>query len=215
MIREWEGQNGANRIKICAVTADANSETQDRCLSEEGGFDLFLTKPLRKNALREMITQCCGEDRLPAESEMSVPRNNPDESQNKAIPAGASHILIVDDAPAMRLLLRTFLCGMGCQVSEASSGESAVELVRSSFSDKGNSEPIEMIICDMRMPPGINGIETARRIKEIPGATELPIIGMVSLNKLAIKSVVFSPRALSSSTNSFTCLLNADCRRCV
>jgi len=179
MIREWEEQNGAKRIKICAVTADANSETQDRCLSEEGGFDEFLTKPLRKNALWNMITQCCGEDRL-VEETGTVSRSKTGKTQPEAASVGASHVLIVDDTPSMRLLLKTYLTGMGCIVSEASSGESAVELVRSSFADKGNAEPIEMVLCDIRMPPGINGIETSRRIKQIPGASELPIIGMTA-----------------------------------
>eukprot|EP00526_Cylindrotheca_closterium_P001875 CAMPEP_0113648672 /NCGR_PEP_ID=MMETSP0017_2-20120614/25829_1 /TAXON_ID=2856 /ORGANISM="Cylindrotheca closterium" /LENGTH=1120 /DNA_ID=CAMNT_0000560931 /DNA_START=13 /DNA_END=3375 /DNA_ORIENTATION=+ /assembly_acc=CAM_ASM_000147 len=179
MIREWEQKHNSTPLKICAVTADADKDTEEKCLSE--GFNEFLPKPLRKNALRDMVVQICGEDRLSPEA----PRT-PLEATASGIPAdvpapaGASHVLVVDDAPTMRLLLRTFLVSMGCIVSEASSGESAVELVRTSFADKGNSERIEMVICDMRMPPGINGIETARRIKQISGASELPIIGMTA-----------------------------------
>jgi len=176
MIREWEKKNGATPLKICALTADADTETMERCLNE--GFDEFLSKPLRKNVLRDMVVKVCGEERLATDAQKTIRREASTENNN--VPAGASHILVVDDAPTMRLLMRTFLSGMGCAVSEASSGESAVELVRSSFADKGNPDPIEMVICDMRMPPGITGIETARRIKRITGAENLPIIGMTA-----------------------------------
>lgn len=180
MIREWECQNNVTPITICAVTADANNETRDLCLSDSGGFDQFLTKPLRKNVLRDMVVECCGEDRLNEETPKAGVSQNPVESSQEDAPAGASHVLVVDDAPTMRLLLRTLLTGMGCIVSEASSGESAVELVRSSLADKTNQEPIELVICDMRMPPGIGGIETARCIKQLSGTSELPIIGMTA-----------------------------------
>lgn len=80
----------------------------------------------------------------------------------------------------MRLLLRTFLTKMGCTVLEASTGETAVELVRTLFADKENPDPVEMVICDMRMSPGITGIETARRIQQIIGASCLPIVGMTA-----------------------------------
>jgi CheY-like chemotaxis protein len=144
------------------------------------GFDEFLSKPLRKNVLRDMVVKVCGEERLATDMK-KAPSSKPTEtSTENGVPAGASHILVVDDAPTMRLLLRAFLSGMGCSVSEASSGESAVELVRASFADRGNPDPIEMVICDMRMPPGITGIETARRIKRIKGAENLPVIGMTA-----------------------------------
>jgi CheY-like chemotaxis protein len=80
----------------------------------------------------------------------------------------------------MRLLLRAVLSGMGCRVSEASSGESAVEMVRTSYASADHHERIEMVFCDMRMPPGMNGFETARRIKMIGGTECLPIVGMTA-----------------------------------
>ncbi|CAB9529000.1 Peroxide stress-activated histidine kinase mak2 [Seminavis robusta] len=188
MIREWEEKNGVKPIDICAVTADASPETRDRCLAPEGGFNEFMAKPLRKNELKEMIVKMCG----PGRFEPGTP-NNPvrrgsgkgadSSSQSSttastATQAGPTHVLVVDDTPTMRLLLRTLLTGMGCRVSEASSGESAVEIVRTSVSDP--HERVEMVFCDMRMPPGINGIETARRMKSISGTESLPIIGMTA-----------------------------------
>lgn len=178
IIRDWEKKHGATPLKICALTADADPETMEKCLNE--GFDEFLSKPLRKNVLRDMVVKVCGEERLATDVKKAPSSKPTDTSTENGVPAGTSHILVVDDAPTMSLLLRTFLSGMGCSVSEASSGESAVELVRPSFADRGNPDPIEMVICDMRMPPGITGVETARRIKRIKGAENLPIIGMTA-----------------------------------
>ncbi len=187
LIREWELKNHIPRTTICAVTADANDETRDHCLSSEGGFDEFLTKPLRKNVLRNMIIKLCGEERLgdtpnpPKRSLRSPmePEKTPQEDTLKDITNGV-HVLVIDDAPTMRLLLRTFLIDMGCQVSETSTGEDAIQIVRTSLEDKNNPHPIELIVCDMRMPPGIGGIETTKHIKRLSGATHLPIIGMTA-----------------------------------
>ena len=183
MIRAWEKSNAEKHLKVCAVTADANPDTRDRCLSLEGGFDEFLAKPLRKNALRDMIAKICGEDRLGEDEEVLAQGPSVTDSSGRLrTPSGASHVLVVDDAPTMRILLKTFLTEMGCTVSEASSGESAVEIVKTSLSDKHNPEPIEMVICDMRMPPGIGGIETARRIQQVANSCGvcMPIIGMTA-----------------------------------
>jgi PAS domain S-box-containing protein len=196
MIRDWETKNNETPAIICAVTADANPETMAHCLSETGGFHQFLAKPLRKNVLRDMIVKICGSERLQQEEpktgvvKRSPPRLPGAEEEKKDSSSwggaqssggsGGTHVLVIDDAPTMRLLLRTLLSGMGCMVSEASSGESAVEIVKASFAEKENPDPIEMVFCDMRMPPGIGGIETSRRIKQIQGTSTLPIIGMTA-----------------------------------
>ena len=185
MIREWEKKNKESPSFICAVTADASAETKSTCLSESGGFDEFLSKPLRKNVLRDMVIKTCGSGRLflGEEATRRKPKTSISNEEEKKDSGGHSapdgtHILVVDDAPTMRLLLRTLLTGMGCTVSEASSGENAVEIVKASLS--GNSHPVEMVFCDIRMPPGIGGIETSRRIKELRGTEHLPIIGITA-----------------------------------
>ena len=80
LIRDWERKNEIPRAKICAVTADADKETRDVCLSEEGGFDEFLSKPLRKNELRNMIIKLCGDELLGEE-----PSNPPKRSLRSQI----------------------------------------------------------------------------------------------------------------------------------
>eukprot|EP00428_Durinskia_dybowskii_P084867 CAMPEP_0170437194 /NCGR_PEP_ID=MMETSP0117_2-20130122/44545_1 /TAXON_ID=400756 /ORGANISM="Durinskia baltica, Strain CSIRO CS-38" /LENGTH=60 /DNA_ID=CAMNT_0010697281 /DNA_START=1 /DNA_END=179 /DNA_ORIENTATION=- len=60
----------------------------------------------------------------------------------------------------MRLLLRTLLLDLGCRVSEAENGQDAVRIVSESLGTHNNCNPIELILCDIRMPPGMDGFET-------------------------------------------------------
>ena len=79
-------------------------------------------------------------------------------------------ILVVDDEPAIRRGLRTTLNGLGFESFEAARGEEALSLVRTSRFDA--------ILLDLNMP-GIGGIETCRRIRQL--SPRLPIL-VISVN---------------------------------
>lgn len=57
------------------------------------------------------------------------------------------------------------------EISECSQGEEAVSRVADAL-EKG--QPFDVAILDMRMPPGINGMETGRRMRELDPV--MPII---------------------------------------
>jgi len=73
-------------------------------------------------------------------------------------------ILVVDDEPQIRRVLRSTLSSQGYVITEVKSGEEAVESVR--------KERPDLILLDVNMP-GIGGIEAAR---EIRGMCDAPII---------------------------------------
>lgn len=75
-----------------------------------------------------------------------------------------SHVLVVDDEPQIRRVLRTTLVAQGYQVSDARSGEDAVELIR--------DERYDLILLDYNMP-GMSGIETCREIRR---GSDIPIL---------------------------------------
>jgi two-component system KDP operon response regulator KdpE len=79
-------------------------------------------------------------------------------------------VLIVDDEAAIRRGLRSTLNGLGFESAEAARGEEALSLVRTSRFDA--------ILLDLRMP-GIGGVETCRRIRQI--SPRLPIL-VISVN---------------------------------
>jgi two-component system OmpR family response regulator len=70
--------------------------------------------------------------------------------------AGSLHILVVDDEPDIRLVVRAVLEGYDWEVEEAESGEEALERCR-------NDSP-SVVVLDQRMP-GLSGIEVARALR--------------------------------------------------
>src|SRR5271168_1917444 len=82
----------------------------------------------------------------------------------------AAAILVVDDEPQIRRVMRTTLSSHGYVIREATTGEEAVEAVR--------KERPDLILLDVNMP-GIGGIEAAREIREMCDA---PIIMLTVRN---------------------------------
>jgi signal transduction histidine kinase len=77
------------------------------------------------------------------------------------------NILVVDDEDSIRSILTKVLQDDGFVVTEADSGEAALELFKQRVFD--------LVISDIVMP-GINGIELLERIKDLYPATEVIII---------------------------------------
>ena len=67
-----------------------------------------------------------------------------------------SRILVVDDEPQLRRVLRSTLSALGFVVADAETGEAALERVR--------EEKFDLILLDINMP-GISGLETCRAMR--------------------------------------------------
>ncbi len=86
------------------------------------------------------------------------------------------HILAVDDDLENLQMLRFMLEGVGFAVDVAESGASAL--------DKCNgASGFNLILMDKRMP-GMDGIETVKRLRELRGGRNIPVI-MVTASELA------------------------------
>jgi two-component system KDP operon response regulator KdpE len=68
----------------------------------------------------------------------------------------AGRILVVDDDPQIRRVMRVTLTGQGYEVDDAKTGDAALEKLRESRFD--------LVLLDMNMP-GIGGIEACRAIR--------------------------------------------------
>jgi two-component system KDP operon response regulator KdpE len=79
--------------------------------------------------------------------------------------ASRGKLLIVDDEPSIRWALHQTLQAMGFEVSEATSGEEAVALVRTVRYDA--------VLLDIQMP-GMNGVQTCQEIRKL-----LPMLGIL------------------------------------
>jgi two-component system KDP operon response regulator KdpE len=74
-------------------------------------------------------------------------------------------ILVVDDEPPIRRLLRTTLAAQDYRVEEAADGEAALDFLK--------RNPVDLIVLDLGLP-GIDGLEVVRRLRA--GGNVTPII---------------------------------------
>ena len=80
------------------------------------------------------------------------------ESSDRPEPAARSRILVVDDEPSMREMLRIVLRRDGYDVIIAQNGNDGIERLR--------TEPFDLLLSDIRMPD-VNGVEVLRAAKQI------------------------------------------------
>lgn len=76
-------------------------------------------------------------------------------------------ILIIDDEPGIRQMLRTFLTRLDYDVRDVETGIDAVELLA--------REPAALVLCDIQMP-GMDGLDTLSAIKK--NHPDLPVVMM-------------------------------------
>jgi two-component system, OmpR family, KDP operon response regulator KdpE len=75
-------------------------------------------------------------------------------------------ILVVDDEPPIRKLLRTGLGAQGYEVLDAPSGKTALELL---------AEKPDLVILDLGLPD-IDGLELLRRIRDLQGSVPIVVL---------------------------------------
>jgi len=78
-----------------------------------------------------------------------------------------SCVLVVDDVPTNRSVLKSLLVKPDCVVFEAEDGEQALELI-------GNRE-LDLVVLDVVMP-GMNGIDVLGHIRKNFSSSELPVL---------------------------------------
>ena len=92
-----------------------------------------------------------------------------------ALPAQKSAgrtVLLVEDNLLSRKLARNALRTKGYQVVEATSGEEALERVRDQRPD--------LILMDLKLPGGIDGLEATRRLKRDPSTAAITVVALTA-----------------------------------
>ncbi len=134
-----------------------------RLAAAMGGKIEVESEPGRGSTFR--FTVVCGRA---AETSPSGVSNSGGEA--RANLAGA-RILVVEDDEVNQLVARGVLESAGAEVSIAANGREALGLIRPGSFDA--------VLMDLQMP-GMDGIETTRRLREDPALADLPIIAMTA-----------------------------------
>lgn len=176
-LREIKGDETTRTIPVLVITIIDN-EKQALALGADG----FLIKPV---------------DRLPLLSKLSrlINKNNPQK------------ILLIDDDPAYRYLVKQLLVNTSLSILEAASGQEGLELAQ-------RQQP-NAIVLDLEMP-GFSGFDVLKQLKSNPVTQAIPAIIYSSAqldaeahSQLAKKSVAFVSKETGSQTTAISQLQDA------
>jgi PAS domain S-box-containing protein len=100
-----------------------------------------------------------------------------DVARRRVLPAAlnGARALVVDDNPSAREILCELARSLGLNVGAVASGEEALEAVRQADGD----HPFDIVLLDWKMP-GLDGIETARRMRGARALAHPPRLMMVT-----------------------------------
>jgi two-component system sensor histidine kinase/response regulator len=82
-------------------------------------------------------------------------------------------VLVIDDNEAARFIMKDMLTAMSLEVTLA---KSAKEALRQAVEANNMGQPFELIFVDYLMPPGMNGIDFIKALKELIGSSAPPCI---------------------------------------
>jgi len=106
----------------------------------------------------------------------SIDKNHQPRALPQLIQPSAMNVLVVDDIDTARQVLEEGLSHLGFNVDAVNSGEDALRLLEKAEAD---GKLYDLILLDWQMP-GLDGLETAERVRELDGYNATPTIVMIS-----------------------------------
>ncbi|MCP3889575.1 MAG: response regulator [Desulfobulbaceae bacterium] len=100
--------------------------------------------------------KCCISGKPVTEDEV-IERTEDD--QTKKLTGSYEHVLVVDDEVQLRDIASQILLAIGYRVDSVCSGELAIKFVK--------DNPVDLIVLDMLMEPGMNGYQTYKEILKL------------------------------------------------
>jgi len=155
---------GIPQPKIILATAYSSDEAAE--LARCNGLDGYLSKPVNLSVLFDSIMNALGKD-------ATAPASNPGNRQKSAELAAirGARALLVEDNEFNQQVATELLESAGLSVSLAVQGEQALT--------KLAAETFDVVLMDVQMPV-MDGLETTRRMRGMPGLGELPVIAVTA-----------------------------------
>lgn len=176
----------SSRTKVIMITVSDDADTMEKAKSL--GADEFVKKPFTTDYLEDVVILKVGEMTKAKEP---------------------ARILIVDDEKGLRASLREFLDKrFDCEISEAESGQRALELLKAGRYD--------LVLLDIKMP-GISGMDVLKEKKKLGYKPSVWVITRFDSEEVARKAIEqgaddyipkpFSLRVLDSKLKNFLALI--------
>ena len=106
-----------------------------------------------------------------------------------------SHILIVDDSPTIRRMVKASLTPIGADFIEASSGLEAIEQLALG--------PIQLMVLDLNMPD-MHGLEVLGFVRANQKFQQLPVLVLTTRDDPSSRTAAMQAGATSYLTKPFT-----------
>ncbi|HWD60712.1 MAG TPA: response regulator [Stellaceae bacterium] len=165
LCRELRGRDPTRQTPILMVTGLQDRDALDRAY--EAGATDFIMKPVEWESFQQRVRYMLRNARAAAPPPRPAARDG-----NRAA-AGRVSVLIADDDPVVRSVIRDALEDEGYEVFEAADGFAAFEACREAAPG--------MVIADIMMPR-MNGFELCRMLRRQPETAHIPILVATGLN---------------------------------
>jgi signal transduction histidine kinase/CheY-like chemotaxis protein len=168
------GANGFLKERLACTKMIALIEAVDRgsigAQFKDNGH-AFLTRPVRPTTLLRIVAQ------VPQEYPVAVSAVASNIMTRPSFRLGSGlYVLVAEDNPVNALLTMRMLEKMGHRVNHVENGEAAVEAVRRSYEEWGQS--YDIVLMDLHMPvlDGVDAITAVRRLEDENELLPVPIL---------------------------------------
>ncbi|HZC67061.1 MAG TPA: response regulator, partial [Nitrospirales bacterium] len=176
---EMDGFQVAERLRaspdlvgVTVMMLTSDSRVGDRTRSEELGMAGYLVKPVKRSELFDALAAAVGKSHAPVLVPASEVGPAPAKDQR------ALRILLVEDSPDNRLLVKSYLKGTPHHLDLADDGAIAVEKFRANGFD--------LVLMDMQMPV-VDGYAATRAIRQWEKEMGRPPTPIIALTAHALK----------------------------
>jgi signal transduction histidine kinase/ActR/RegA family two-component response regulator len=104
-------------------------------------------------------------------SEVPVWEDEAGEDEGGFVALQGRRVLVVDDHPVNRRVIRLFLEPFECELVEAENGQRALDVLA--------AQPVDIVLMDVNMPV-MDGLEATRRLRQDPRFARLPVIALTA-----------------------------------